>query len=221
MKETLAHSVIRECSNPECKFRFPDTNFLETQIPCPICNSSTNLIHRIDLSIDNRKKNFWQIPIEFISVLDNIRSVYNVAAIFRTALGFGLRKIFLCGITPTPNHKNFNKSSLGAEKFISWEKSFNCVDQCKALQKVRYRIISIETSDKAISILKVNKKTFAWNKIAVVVGNEISGVDPEVIALSNLVISIPINGANKSFNVTTAFGIAVYHLANIISTDLK
>jgi 23S rRNA (guanosine2251-2'-O)-methyltransferase len=218
MNETLSHSVLRQCRNPECKFRFPDTNFLETKIPCPICNTSTDLIQRIDLSIDERIKNSWQIPIEFASVLDNIRSVYNVGAIFRTALGFGLRKIYLCGITPTPNHKNFNKTSLGAERYVYWEKSLNCVEQCKVLQNDGYKIISIETSDNAISILNVNKKTITWNKIAVVVGNEISGVDPQVIALSNLVISIPINGANKSFNVTTAFGIAVYHLANIIST---
>ena len=218
MNEKLSYAVIRQCSNPECKFRFPDTNFLKPQIPCPICKTSTDLVQRIGLFTDERINNIWQIPIEIICVIDNVRSVYNVGAIFRTAIGFGLRKIYLCGITPTPNHKNFNKSSLGAERYVSWKKTLNCVDQCTALKTEEYKIISIETSDNSISILNVNKRTFAWNKIAVVVGNEISGVDPEVIALSDLVISIPINGANKSFNVTTAFGIAVYHLANIIST---
>jgi 23S rRNA (guanosine2251-2'-O)-methyltransferase len=218
MNETLSQSVIRQCSNPECNFRFPDTNSLETRIPCPICNTQTDIVQRIDLCIDKRINNFWQTSTDFITVIDNIRSVYNVGAIFRTALGFGLKKIYLCGITPTPNHKNFNKSSLGAERYVSWEKSLNCVSQCITLQKNGYTIISIETSDNAISLLNVDKKTFHSNKIAVVFGNEISGVDPDVIALSNQVISIPINGANKSFNVTTAFGIAVYHLSNIIST---
>ncbi|MDO9547105.1 MAG: TrmH family RNA methyltransferase [Pelolinea sp.] len=214
---SLSHSVIRECSNPDCKFRFPDTNSQQPQIPCPICNSPTNLVNTIDLSQDNRRNNFWKIPQSFIAVIDNVRSVYNVGAIFRTAIGFGLSKIYLCGITPTPSHKNFSKVSLGAEKYMLWERSLNCVDLIIALKNAGSKIVSVETSKNATSILDANKDNFIWKDFALVVGNEISGIDPKIISMSDLVFSIPINGENKSFNVTTAFGIALYHLASIVS----
>ena len=155
--------------------------------------------------------------LEFIPILDNVRSVYNVGAIFRTAVGYGLRQVYLCGITPTPKHKSFAKTSLGAEKFIYWEKSLNCVDLCKILKDIGYQIISIESTTKSISPIDVGKKDFKCKKIAVIVGNEITGIDPKVIMLSDLVISIPIIGKNKSFNVTTALGIALFYLVNLAS----
>jgi 23S rRNA (guanosine2251-2'-O)-methyltransferase len=150
-------------------------------------------------------------------VFDNIRSVYNVGALFRTSVGLGLKRIFLCGITPTPNHKHFSKSSLGSETEVTWEKTLNCVDQIFFLKEIGYLIISIENSYNSIPIHDLNINNIKHKKIALVVGNEISGIDPDVLSISDKIISIPINGKNKSFNVTTAFGIALYYLAAIFS----
>jgi 23S rRNA (guanosine2251-2'-O)-methyltransferase len=219
MKTNLLHSVIRECTQSKCKFRFPDTNYLQLNVQCPICQSKTEIVNLLDLSLDYRNNNnYWEDSSDFIAILDNIRSVYNVGALFRTSVGLGLKRIFLCGITPTPDHKNFTKSSLGSENEVVWGKSLNCVDQITTIKESGYKIISIENSDKAIPIQKLTKNNFSQKKVALVVGNEISGVDPDVLSISDSIISIPINGKNKSFNVTTAFGIALYHLSIIVTT---
>jgi len=217
MTNILSHAVIRECLNPECKFRFPDTNYLDDPISCPLCGCEVVIKETIDLTEDNRKNINFKSSIEFIPILDNVRSVYNVGAIFRTAAGYGLHHAHLCGITPTPKHKNFTKTSLGAENFISWEKSLNCVDLCKSLKDNGYQIISIESTTESISLINVEEEDLRCKKIAIIIGNEISGIDPKVIMLSDLVISIPIIGENKSFNVTTALGIALFHLVTLAS----
>jgi 23S rRNA (guanosine2251-2'-O)-methyltransferase len=218
MNATLLQSVIRECTNSQCKFRFPDSNYSQSDTQCPICHSSAKANSLLDLSLDHRKnKIFWKESSDLIAVFDNIRSVYNVGALFRTSVGLGLKRIFLCGITPTPGHKNFAKSSLSSENEVNWEKSLNCVDQIFNLRKIGYKIISIENSQNSIPIHNLNKNNFTNKKIALVVGNEVSGIDPDILSISDNIISIPINGNNKSFNVTTAFGIALFHLATILS----
>ena len=111
----------------------------------------------------------------------------------------------------------FTKTSLGAENFIICKKSLNCVEQCKLLKEIVYQLISIESTTESISLLNINKNDLEDNKIAIIVGNEITGIDPKVLSLSDLVISIPITGKNKSFNVTTALGIALFHLSALSS----
>jgi len=217
MTNILSHAVIRECQNPVCKFRFPDINYLEDSIHCPICGSIAVIKETIDLTEDHRQNVNRRSPIEFSTILDNVRSVYNVGAIFRIAVGYGLGHVYLCGITPTPKHKNFTKASLGSENFIFWEKALNCVDQCKSLKDIGYQLLSIESAPESISLVKVQKEVLWSNKIAIIVGNEIAGIDPKVISLCDLIISIPIIGKNKSFNVTTALGIALFQLINIVS----
>lgn len=216
MTKPLSYAVVRECQNPKCNLRFPDTCDLDVSILCPICGSAAVIKESIDLTNDCRDNN-WKPFNEFTLILDNVRSVYNVGAIFRTAVGLGLNHVYLCGITPTPNHKNFTKTSLGAENFIIWEKSLNCVEQCKSLKKIGYQLFSIESTAESISLLNIKKNNLGDNKIAIIVGNEITGIDPKVISLSDLVISIPISGINKSFNVTTALGIALFHLISLRS----
>jgi len=207
----LSFAVIRECQNPKCNLRFPDTYVLDVSINCPICSSAAVIKETIDLTKDCRDNNNWKQLRKFTLILDNVRSVYNVGAIFRTAIGLGLNHIYLCGITPTPKHKKFTKTSLGAEIFTNWEKSLNCVEQCRSLKEIGYQLISIESTAESVSLLNINKKDLWDNKIAIIVGNEITGIDPKVLSLCDLVISIPITGKNKSFNVTTALGIALFH----------
>ena len=110
--KSITEAVIRECENPDCRFRFPDIDNINKTIYCPKCNSLTIIKRRLDLSVDFRTKKTHNPNVKVISILDNIRSVYNVGSIFRTAAGFGLDKIILCGITPSPHHKNFIKTSM-------------------------------------------------------------------------------------------------------------
>ena len=212
MTNPLSYAVIRECQNPKCNLRFPDSYELDISINCPICGSAALIKETIDLTKDCRDIINWKPFRDFTLILDNVRSVYNVGAIFRTAIGLGLNHVYLCGITPTPKHKQFKKTSLGAENFINWEKSLNCVEQCKSLKEKGYQLISIESTSESISLLNLKKVDLGDSKTAIIVGNEITGIDPKVLSLSDLVISIPITGKNKSFNVTTALGIALFHL---------
>ena len=213
MTNPLSYAVIRECQNPKCNLRFPDSYELDISINCPICGSAALIKETINLTKDCRDINNWKPFREFTLILDNVRSVYNVGAIFRTAIGLGLNHVYLCGITPTPKHRQFSKTSLGAENFINWEKSLNCVEQCKSLKEIGYQLISIESTSESISLLNIKKIDLGDSKTAIIVGNEITGIDPKVLSLSDLVISIPITGKNKSFNVTTALGIALFHLS--------
>jgi len=217
LTNSLSYAVIRECQNPKCNLRFPDIYELDLPINCPICGSAALIKETIDLTKEYRDNNNWEPFSEFTLIIDNVRSVYNVGAIFRTAIGLGLNHVYLCGITPTPKHMKFTKTSLGAENFIIWKKSLNCVEQCKSLKEIGYQLISIESTTESISLLNINKNDLEDNKIAIIVGNEITGIDPKVLSLSDLVISIPITGKNKSFNVTTALGIALFHLSALIS----
>ncbi|MHA1888238.1 MAG: TrmH family RNA methyltransferase [Promethearchaeota archaeon] len=217
MTNPPSYAVFRECQNSDCNLRFPDICNLDISINCPICGSAAIIKEVTDLTEDHRDNNNLEPPREFTLILDNVRSVYNVGAIFRTAVGLGLNQVYLCGITPTPNHKNFTKTSLGAENSLKWKKSLNCVEQCKSLKEIGYHLISIETTSESISLINMKKDNFYGKKIAVIVGNEITGIDPEVLFLSDLVISIPIIGKNKSFNVTTALGIALFHLISLSS----
>jgi len=156
MTKTPSHAVIRERQNPECKFRFPDTNSIDKSICCPICGSALVIKETIDLSKDYRKKVNTKTSVQFVSILDNVRSIYNVGAIFRTAVGYGLSHVYLCGITPTPKHRKFAKTSLGAEKYINWKKFLNCVDQCKSLKDIGYQLISIESTAGSVSLINLD-----------------------------------------------------------------
>ena len=95
---------------------------MDDSIDCPLCGFKVVIKETIDLTEDHREIDTCKSSIEFIPILDNVRSVYNVGAIFRTAAGYGLRHVYLCGITPTPKHKNFPKQVL-ARKIIFFGKS--------------------------------------------------------------------------------------------------
>ena len=110
-------NVFRECTNPECRFRYPDLNSPHTKAYCPKCGQIAEIRETIDLdSPEADKPALKPAGSGFKVILDNIRSLYNVGSIFRTSDGFGVDELLLCGITPTPDHPRFSKTSLGAEK---------------------------------------------------------------------------------------------------------
>jgi len=146
----------------------------------------------------------------FYVALDHIRSVYNVGSIFRTADAFGVSKLYLCGITPTPPRSDLEKTALGAEKTVPWEYKNNIVDLIKELKEKGVQIISLEKTPQSIKILEA-KFQFP---LCLMLGNEVSGVSKEVLELSDMILYIPMYGKKESLNVSVAFGIAAHIVAN-------
>ncbi|MDD2576589.1 MAG: RNA methyltransferase [Bacteroidales bacterium] len=149
-----------------------------------------------------------------VIVLDNVRSMNNVGSVFRTSDAFVVEKIYLCGITPKPPHREINKTALGATETVQWEYTSTTQEAISDLKQKGYKIYSIE---QATNSVKLNEFVPVKNsKIAIVMGNEVDGVDQEIINLSDSVIEIPQYGTKHSLNISVTTGIVVWHLFNCI-----
>lgn len=151
---------------------------------------------------------------ELIVVLNNIRSTYNVGAIFRTSDGAGVKKIYLCGITPTPENPKVKKVALGAENYIYWKKVTSAWRLLENLKKEGYFLIALEQSKKAKNLFQLKK--LKKKKIALVVGNEVKGISEKILKRVDLILEIEMAGKKESLNVSVAFGIAIYYLRNLL-----
>lgn len=148
---------------------------------------------------------------EYISILDNIRSTYNVGSIFRTSDGAGIDKLFLCGITPTPDNPKVGKTALGAEHSVPWEHRWSVLETASELHDSGFMLLSLEGGASSVSIFDALPEISKTDRpLALAVGNEVSGIDPEVVKMSDMCIYIPMEGIKESLNVATAFGIAAY-----------
>jgi len=149
----------------------------------------------------------WQVE----AMLDNIRSAWNVGSIFRTSDGTGIQKLYLCGITPSPENTKVSKTALGAEFNIAWEKSNNGVHMANLLKTKGYVLWALEDLPMAQPLFQIKSE---WNNspIVLIVGNEVSGIDPGIIEICDKVVSIPMVGKKQSYNVAVAYGIAVSFL---------
>jgi tRNA G18 (ribose-2'-O)-methylase SpoU len=141
-------------------------------------------------------------------VLDDIRSVYNVGAIFRTSDAVLAEKLFLCGITPHPPRKDLEKTALGATKVVEWQYRPSARETLLKLKANGVRICALELTDRSVDF-KEAKYEFP---VALVLGNEVEGVGREVLELADMVVSIPMLGRAKSLNVATAYGIVAYEV---------
>jgi tRNA G18 (ribose-2'-O)-methylase SpoU len=144
-------------------------------------------------------------------ILDNIRSAWNVGSILRSADGFGFTHSYICGITPTPENDAVMKTSLGAEDSVPWSYHKDAVKLVKGLKKEGWKVFALEEDKLANEIRSVANESY---DLALVVGNEITGVDPELLDLCDDILVIPMHGEKKSFNVAVAFGIAAFALSN-------
>jgi tRNA G18 (ribose-2'-O)-methylase SpoU len=154
-----------------------------------------------------------------IAVLDNIRSAHNVGSIFRTADAFGISELYLCGTTPAPKDKfgrarsDIGKVALGAEKTVAWKYYSTTRRAVSALKKKGFKIFSVEQDKKSekTDILRTVKA----KNIALVFGNEVDGVNPKILKISDKIIEIPMFGKKESLNVSVAFGIVSHELASL------
>lgn len=141
-------------------------------------------------------------------LLDNVRSMYNVGALFRVADGVGLEKLCLCGITAHPPKKAISKTALGAEETVAWEHDWDAIRMAEAKRREGYEVAAIETSSYSVDL-------FEWQPqfpVCVAFGNEVEGLRPELLEIANTHVRIPMLGRKTSLNVATAAGIVLYEL---------
>jgi tRNA G18 (ribose-2'-O)-methylase SpoU len=143
-----------------------------------------------------------------ILILDNVRSALNVGSAFRTADGFALHKVYLCGITARPPHKEILKTAIGATESVDWEYVEKPEDVVKALQADAWQVWAVEQAENSTSL-----EHFAptpGSKLAVVFGNEVSGVSDEVMEVVDGALEIPQFGTKHSLNIAVCVGIVVW-----------
>jgi tRNA G18 (ribose-2'-O)-methylase SpoU len=206
-EETL--SQFRECRKESCRFRYPVEAGSKIGEWCPMCGAETSFVtepfggHRVE-----RPNTTPSLVIE--ALLDNIRSAFNVGAIFRTADAAAVSHLHLCGMTATPENSRVAKTALGAEQAVSWTYYKNALDTARRLKGQGYRLWGIEGGEKAGSLFEMMADPGS-EPILLIFGNEKAGIDPELLNLCDRVFYIPMFGRKASLNVEVAFGIAAYY----------
>jgi len=145
-----------------------------------------------------------------IIILDNIRSLNNIGSVFRTADAFLIEKIYLCGITATPPHKDIQKTALGATDTVFWEHQKDTLALVENLMSQNIKILSIEQAENAVMLHDFKPKVN--QKYAIIFGNEVKGVQQEVVSKSDAVIEIPQYGSKHSLNISVSAGVVVWDL---------
>ncbi len=143
-----------------------------------------------------------------VLILDDIRSLNNVGSAFRTADAFILEKIYLCGITGTPPHREINKTALGATESVQWEHHQNIVTLIKELTQEGFQIVVIEQTDVSVSLTEFQPDP--GQRYALIFGNEVFGVKDELLPLAHHCIDIPQYGTKHSLNISVCLGITVW-----------
>jgi 23S rRNA (guanosine2251-2'-O)-methyltransferase len=159
---------------------------------------------------------------EIIMIVHNVRSAQNVGSLLRSADGFGVKKVFFTGYTPFPMtkadnrpphtaqkvHKKITKTSLGAENSVLWQHQTDVFECLNPIKQQGFTIVALEQSKGSVDIRKYKPA----RKLALIVGNEVSGIEKEVIEAADIVLEIPMDGTKESLNVSVAGAIALYHL---------
>lgn len=171
-------------------------------------------------NIQREKKDEQKGKVEqkFVVIAHNIRSAHNIGSIFRTADGCGVDTVFLTGYTPEPatgrtvylqrSHKDLAKTALGAEKNVSWKKVDDFHELLKELRSDGFYVMALEQSPKSVDY----RVSLPFQDIALVLGNEVVGVEDEMLEIVDGIIEIPMRGKKNSLNVSVAFGIAAFEI---------
>lgn len=211
---------IRVCRS--CGLRYPLITGHAFGTRCPACMGETRLAlrrdpvaepgpvrpdaaHRSTAGFQDRED---RLPRRAV-LLDNIRSAWNVGSILRTADGFGFDHAFLCGISPTPENEAVNKTSLGAEDSVPWSYHKDALKLVRGLKKEAWVVWALEDDGRAVPLGQLERSK---GGTVLIVGNEVSGVDPALLDLCDAIQYIPMRGEKKSFNVAIAFAVAAFAL---------
>jgi len=219
--------VTRQCTRADCRLRFPVAADSTLGDRCPHCGADT----AVDLGYDSLDA---RVPAAGVAarpagptisagpagpagpavaaLLDNVRSLRNVGSMFRTADGAGLQHMHLGGFTPTPAHPQMAKTSLGAELTVPWTLHRDGAAAAAWLRSAGNRLWALEGGPDAEDFYGVSMSERTGPPIVLVLGHEVSGVDPRILACCEKVLRLPMLGSKGSLNVSVAFGVAVYGL---------
>ena len=220
---------IRICES--CGLRYPLMNGHPFGTRCPVCMGETRValsrqlinepgpahLFRLNTGIKKTPRDLqssYGLTANLAVLLDNIRSAWNVGSVLRSADGFGFSHAYLCGITPTADNEAVTKTSLGAEDSVPWSHHKDAVKLVKGLKGEGWKVYALEDDTRAIALasnsLSLNIEEGAPVLQVLILGNEVTGVDPELLDLCDEIYYIPMHGEKKSFNVAIAFSIAAY-----------
>jgi len=199
---------IRKCLKPSCGFRFPNYLISEQYEFCPKCGAPTDVVE-IPYSGMVGDNGTAASSFQFEVLLDNIRSAHNVGSILRTSDGVGISHIHFCGITPTPDNQKVIKTALSAEQHIPWTQYWDALEAGNKLIESGHILVALEGGSESISIFDFIAIP-PQQPVVLVIGNEVSGVDPGLLAICQKRVWLPMLGIKQSFNVSVAFGIASF-----------
>jgi tRNA G18 (ribose-2'-O)-methylase SpoU len=210
-----------QCPSERCGIVFePPARWLGRNMYCPACGVRmtarplevcAELDERRDRLPGGRGAETERLP--FVVIVDNVRSLWNVGAIFRTADACGVRKLVLSGITGCPPRPEITKTALGAEETVAWDYRADPLRALHTLADEGYRPVALEHTSRAAGLDELD-----WpEQVCLVIGNEVAGISPPVIEACDLHATIPMLGVKESLNVSVAFGIAAYRVASVLS----
>lgn len=151
-----------------------------------------------------------------VVIVNNIRSSYNVGSIFRTSDGAMVEKVVLCGFTPAPPRKEVLKTALGATESVPWEYREHAIDVVREYKEKGYKILALELTENSRTYYSLDKEAFPC---VLIVGNEITGVNQDLLDLCDSALEIPQFGIKQSLNVAVAYGISVFELRRVFDTE--
>ena len=201
---------IRVCQS--CGLRYPLTVGHSFGVRCPHCLGETLVVLSKQIGGEGASKEEGRREMKAV-LLDNIRSAWNVGSILRSADGFGFSHAYLCGITPTPEVDAVRKTALGADEFVTWSHHKDAVKLVTGLKLEGWKVVALEEDERSIPISRFFEFQFP-HPIVMLVGSEVTGVDPELLELSDAIFHIPMHGQKRSFNVAVAFGVAGFSLSS-------
>jgi len=214
--------MLTRCPNPKCKLQFEVAADREGKNgPCPQCGQVITFRSLAILNeVERQQQRLHEARLDrstrpaaaprFSVLLEDIRSLWNVGAIFRSADGSGFDKLYLCGITGCPPRKEIAKTSLGAEDVVAWEHHAGALDVLPELALNGTHILALEKTEHSVPLHDALRTGQLKAPLCMVMGNEVSGVSAEALGQTTSVCHLPMRGAKTSLNVAVAFGIAAY-----------
>ncbi len=218
MQQGVSRYRARRCTAAECGLRFPVAEGSTLGQLCPACGAVTETTgepyctHGVPSTVGGPPRLRLEV------LLDNIRSLRNVGSMFRTADGAGVEHLHLGGVTPTPEHPKLAKTALGAERTVPWSRH---PDACVAAAELRTggrQLWALEGGPRSVSLFdpgvaaEVAALHARGDGLVLVLGHEVSGVDPRIVDQCQRVVHLPMQGHKDSLNVSVTLGIAVYAL---------
>ncbi len=226
MHDASARFRSRRCTAAECGLRFPVTDGSPLGARCPICRAPTEWVDdaypthgvppRAERPDDAGAEPGARLRVE--ALLDNIRSLSNVGSMFRTADGAGLAHLYLGGFTPSPEHPKLTKTALGAERWVPWSRHPDATPVAAELRARGKRLWALEGGPRSISLFDPEVDRAAaelragGHAVVLVLGHEVSGVDPRILEQCERVVHLPMMGSKDSLNVSVVLGVAAYRL---------